>query len=138
MSSQESLRFLTALGCLSAGLAVAAGAFGAHMLKSMLEPSMLTVFETAVRYQMYHAIGMVAAGLAGRAFDRAQVARAGWCFAAGTVLFCGSLYGVSLLGIRWLGAITPIGGLAFITGWSLFGWSVWRRSMSSHDTESAR
>ena len=135
MVSQQSLRLLTALGCFSAGLAVAAGAFGAHMLKSVLEPPMLTVFETAARYQMYHSLGMVAVGLAGRAFDRPQVARAGWCFAAGMLLFCGSLYGVSLLGIRWLGAITPIGGLAFITGWSLFGWSVWRGTMSLHDRE---
>jgi uncharacterized membrane protein YgdD (TMEM256/DUF423 family) len=87
---------------------------------------MLAVFETAARYQMYHALGIIAAGLAGQVFGCPQVARAGWCFAAGVLLFCGSLYGVSLLGIRWLGAMTPIGGLAFIMGWSLFGWSIWR------------
>jgi len=113
-----------------AALAVAAGAFGAHMLKSILDPPMLAVFETAARYQMYHALGIIAAGLAGRLFDRPQVARAGWCFAAGVLLFCGSLYGVSLLGIRWLGAVTPVGGLAFIAGWSLFGWSIWRETIS--------
>lgn len=133
MSSQGALRSLTTLGCLLAGLAVAAGAFGAHMLKSMLEPAMLTVFETAARYQMYHSLGMVATGLAGRAFDCPQVARAGWCFAAGMILFCGSLYCVSLLGIRWLGAITPIGGLAFIAGWSLLGWYVWCGTVSPND-----
>jgi uncharacterized membrane protein YgdD (TMEM256/DUF423 family) len=106
------------------------------MLKTVLEPAMLSVFETAARYQMYHSFGLVAVGLAGQVFNRPHVARAGWCFAAGMVLFCGSLYGVSLLGIRWLGAITPIGGLAFIAGWSLFGWYVWRETKSPQDGES--
>lgn len=130
MQSRRSCQTLIAVGCLLAALAVAAGAFGAHMLKSILDPPMLAVFETAARYQMYHALGIIAAGLAGRVFDRPQVARAGWCFAAGVLLFCGSLYGVSLLGIRWLGAVTPVGGLAFIAGWSLFGWSIWREAIS--------
>jgi len=103
------------------------------MLKSVLDPPMLTVFETAARYQMYHALGMIAVGLAGQIGRHPQIARAGWCFAAGIVLFCGSLYGVSLLGIRWLGAMTPIGGLAFITGWSLLGWHAWREKLSEHD-----
>lgn len=100
------------------------------MLKTVLDPPMLAVFETAARYQMYHALGIIAAGLAGQIFMCHQVARAGWCFAAGVLLFCGSLYGVSLLGIRWLGAVTPVGGLAFIAGWSLFGWSIWRETIS--------
>lgn len=100
------------------------------MLKSALDPSMLAVFETAARYQMYHSLGMVAVGLAGQAFDRPRMGRAGWCFAAGMALFCGSLYCVSLLGIRWLGAITPLGGLAFIAGWSLCAWEVWREADS--------
>ncbi len=130
MQSRRSCQTLIAVGCLLAALAVAAGAFGAHMLKSILDPPMLAVFETAARYQMYHALGIIAAGLAGCMFDRPQVARAGWCFAAGVLLFCGSLYGVSLLGIRWLGAVTPVGGLAFIAGWSLFGWSIWREAIS--------
>lgn len=130
MQSRRSCQTLIAVGCLLAALAVAAGAFGAHMLKSILDSPMLAVFETAARYQMYHALGIIAAGLAGRVFDRPQVARAGWCFAAGVLLFCGSLYGVSLLGIRWLGAVTPVGGLAFIAGWSLFGWSIWRETIS--------
>lgn len=136
MSSQRSLRSLMGLGCFLAGLSVAAGAFGAHMLKTVLEPAMLSVFETAARYQMYHSLGLVAVGLAGQVFNRPHVVRAGWCFAAGMVLFCGSLYGVSLLGIRWLGAITPIGGVAFIAGWSLFGWYVWRETKSPQDCES--
>ncbi|MEQ1796274.1 MAG: DUF423 domain-containing protein [Nitrospira sp.] len=133
MQSRRSCQTLIGIGSLLAALAVAAGAFGAHMLKAVLDPPMLAVFETAARYQMYHALGMIAVGLAGQVFACPQVARAGWCLAAGTFLFCGSLYGVSLLGIRWLGAITPIGGLAFITGWSLFGWYVWREKMSTQD-----
>ncbi len=129
MQSRRSCQTLIACGSLFAALAVAAGAFGAHMLKPILDPPMLAVFETAVRYQMYHALGMIAVGMVGQVFGCLQVARAGWCFAAGIFLFCGSLYGVSLLGIRWLGAMTPIGGLAFMTGWSLFGWSVWREQV---------
>ncbi len=133
MQSRRSCQTLIALGSLFAALAVAAGAFGAHMLKPMLDPPMLAVFETAARYQMYHALGMIAVGLAGQVFGGPQVVRAGWCFAAGIFLFCGSLYGVSLLGIRWLGALTPIGGLAFITGWSLFGWYVWREKVVTRE-----
>lgn len=131
MQSRRSCQTLIAVGSLGAALAVAAGAFGAHMLKAVLDPPMLAVFETAARYQMYHALGMIAVGLAGQGFGCPQVVRAGWCFAAGILLFCGSLYGVSLLGIRWLGAMTPIGGLAFIIGWSLLGWYVWREKMST-------
>ena len=133
MQSRRSCQTLIAIGSLLAALAVAAGAFGAHMLKQVLDPPMLAVFETAARYQMYHALGMVAVGLAGQVFGCPQAVRAGWCFAAGILLFCGSLYGVSLSGIRWLGAVTPIGGLAFILGWSLLGWYVWREKMSTQD-----
>ena len=133
MQSRRSSQMLMAIGSLLAALAVAAGAFGAHMLKAILEPPMLAVFETAARYQMYHALGMIAVGLAGKIDGCPQLARAGWCFAAGILLFCGSLYGVSLLGIRWLGAMTPVGGLAFIAGWSLFGWYVWREKMPAQD-----
>lgn len=133
MQSRRTCQTLIAVGSLLAALAVAAGAFGAHMLKSILDPPMLAVFETAARYQMYHALGIIAVGVAGQVFGSPQVARAGWCFAAGIFLFCGSLYGVSLLGIRWLGAMTPIGGLAFITGWSLFGWSIWREERATPD-----
>ena len=133
MQSRRSCQTLIAVGSLFAALAVAAGAFGAHMLKSILDPPMLAVFETAARYQIYHALGMIAVGLAGQVFGCFQVARAGWCFAAGMFLFCGSLYAVSLLGIRGLGAVTPLGGLAFIIGWSLFGWSIWRETRATPD-----
>jgi uncharacterized membrane protein YgdD (TMEM256/DUF423 family) len=122
MTSETTFRRLALLGSLLAGLGVAAGAFGAHMLKGVLEPPMLAVYDTATRYQMYHAFGMLLAGVAARICNDARFALAGWLFLTGTVLFCGSLYAVALLGVRWLGAITPLGGAAFIVGWALLGW----------------
>lgn len=125
-TSHVVFRRLALLGAILAGLGVAAGAFGAHMLKSVLDPPMLAVYDTATRYQMYHAFGMLLSGLAARLCNDARFALAGWMFAAGTLLFCGSLYAVALLGIRWLGAITPVGGAAFIVGWGLLGWRAWK------------
>jgi uncharacterized membrane protein YgdD (TMEM256/DUF423 family) len=119
-------RRLIAIGCIVAGVGVAAGAFGAHMLKTILEPSALAAYDTGTRYQMYHAFGMILAGIALRAFNDPRLATAGWFFAAGMVMFCGSLYGITLAGLKWLGPITPLGGLTFIIGWGLFGWRVWR------------
>ncbi|MFO0707579.1 MAG: DUF423 domain-containing protein [Nitrospira sp.] len=130
MQSRRTCQSIIALGSLCAGLSVAAGAFGAHMLKAILEPSMLAVFETGARYQMYHGLGMVAAGVAGLVLDRPKLTRAGWSFAFGMLLFCGSLYGVSLLGLRWLGAITPVGGACFIAGWAIFAWEAWQSAAS--------
>lgn len=104
-------------GCCSAALGVAAGAFGAHGLKSMLSPDMLQVYETAVRYQMYHAFGLMVAGLMSAASNESKVRFAGYCFIIGTVVFSGSLYALTLTGIRWFGAATPFGGIAFIAGW---------------------
>jgi uncharacterized membrane protein YgdD (TMEM256/DUF423 family) len=98
-------------------LGVAAGAFGAHGLKERLTPDLLAVWETAVRYQIYHALGLLAlAALWDRLSARASTA--GWCFLLGTLVFSGSLYALSLTGIRKLGAITPIGGLLFLAGWA--------------------
>lgn len=114
------------MGCVCAALGVAAGAFGAHMLKDLLEPPMLAVYDTATRYQMYHAFGIVLSGFAVRVSGDARVAVAGWMFLAGIVLFSGSLYGVALLGVRRLGAVTPLGGVAFILGWSVLAWRMWR------------
>ena len=122
MDVDASSRWLVLIGCVSAGLGVAAGAFGAHMLKDLLEPNMLAVYDTATRYQMYHAFGLVLTGLVVRVGRDRGVVKAGWLFLAGTLLFCGSLYGVSLLGIRWLGAVTPVGGVLFIVGWLVLGW----------------
>lgn len=123
----ESLsRRLIAIGCIVAGVGVAAGAFGAHMLKTILEPPMLAAYDTATRYQMYHAFGMVLVGIAMRVYGDRRLAMAGWLFVTGMVLFCGSLYGIALAGLKWLGPITPLGGLTFIIGWGIFGWRVWQ------------
>lgn len=105
------------LGALLGGLSVAFGAFGAHALRNQLEPRMLEVFETAVRYQMYHALALFAASwiYAQTQAPAAQVA--GWAFVVGTLLFSGSLYVMTFTGIRALGVVTPIGGLAFLAGW---------------------
>jgi uncharacterized membrane protein YgdD (TMEM256/DUF423 family) len=114
------------LGTLFAGLAVAAGAFGAHFLKGILDPPMLTAFETAARYQMYHALGLCIVSWAIERYPHRRFATVGWLFTAGILLFSGSLYGLSLAGWRWLGLVTPLGGAAFIAGWALFAWNVWR------------
>lgn len=99
-------------------LAVVFGAFGAHALRNTLSPQMLETFEVAVRYQMYHSLALIAAAWAATQWDTPLTSASGWCFIAGILIFSGSLYVLSLTGIRWLGAITPIGGLAFIAGWA--------------------
>jgi uncharacterized membrane protein YgdD (TMEM256/DUF423 family) len=122
-------RFFLALGAASALVAVVAGAFGAHALRARLSPDLLEVFETAARYQMYHALALLAVGLV---LSRVSVGggawlgAAGWLFLAGTLLFSGSLYALALSGVRWLGAVTPFGGAAFILGWALLAVAVWR------------
>jgi uncharacterized membrane protein YgdD (TMEM256/DUF423 family) len=110
-------RLFATLGAVSAFLAVAAGAFGAHALRTRLSPDLLAVFETAARYQMYHALGLVAVAWVVTRWPGPWPMRAGWLFVAGTVLFSGSLYALALTGVRWLGAITPLGGLGFLAGW---------------------
>ena len=105
------------LGALSAGIAVAAGAFGAHALRSRLDPASLAVFETAARYQMYHALALLAVAWVAARWPGPLPQWAGWLFVLGTVLFSGSLYALALSGTRWLGAITPLGGTAFLAGW---------------------
>jgi uncharacterized membrane protein YgdD (TMEM256/DUF423 family) len=119
------VRFWWISGSMLAGLAVAAGAFGAHALKTRLTADLLLVFETAVRYQMYHALGLLAVAVALDRWPEAHFQAAGWLLLAGIVLFSGSLYALSLTGIRVLGAITPLGGLCFLAGWALLAWSVW-------------
>jgi len=105
------------LGALSGFVSVAAGAFGAHALKARLGPELLAVFETGARYQLYHALALVAAGWASARFPGGAASAAGWLFLAGTLLFSGSLYALALSGVRWLGAVTPLGGVAFLAGW---------------------
>jgi uncharacterized membrane protein YgdD (TMEM256/DUF423 family) len=111
-------RFLAASGAISGGVGVAAGAFGAHALRARLEPGLLAVFETGARYQMYHALALLAAAWLAGAGAPAQAAWAGRLFIAGTVLFSGSLYVLALTGISAFGVITPLGGVAFIAGWA--------------------
>jgi uncharacterized membrane protein YgdD (TMEM256/DUF423 family) len=119
-------RLFFIMGAASAFLGVAFGAFGAHGLKSRLSAEMLSTFEVGVRYQMYHALALLFVAWAlGRWPGTAPVA-AGWLFVAGTLLFSGSLYLLSLTGVRWLGAITPLGGLAFLAGWLCLAWGAWR------------
>jgi uncharacterized membrane protein YgdD (TMEM256/DUF423 family) len=110
-------RLFLSLGALSAGISVAAGAFGAHALKERVEPRLLEVFETAARYQMYHALGMVVVAWVASRWPGTLATSSGWLFVAGTLLFSGSLYAMTFTGIRALGAITPLGGVCFIAGW---------------------
>ena len=108
--------------CLGAGfalLAVAIGAFAAHALKTKLSEEMLAIFEIGARYQMYHALGLIAVAWTLSQWNSQLVLAAGWLFVAGIAVFSGSLYTLSLTGVRQLGAITPIGGVAFIIGWFL-------------------
>ncbi len=106
------------IGSVSAGISVAAGAFGAHALRERVEPRLLEVFETAARYQMYHALALLVVAWASTRFPGSLVTASGWLFLAGTVLFSGSLYAMTFTGIRALGAITPLGGVCFIAGWA--------------------
>ncbi len=112
------------LGAASAFLGVAIGAFAAHALKSRLSADMLGIFEVGVRYQMYHAIGLCI--VAWVVSHTPSASASGWLFCAGTILFSGSLYALSLTGKSWLGAITPVGGLCFLAGWAWLGWAVWK------------
>lgn len=110
-----------ATGALAAGIGVALGAFGAHGLKGRVEADMLAVFETGVRYHLVHALGLVAVAWAAERWGGGWVSFAGSAFVFGILVFSGSLYLLALTGARWLGAITPLGGLAFIVGWAALG-----------------
>jgi len=110
-------RLFWMLGSFFAFLAVAAGAFGAHALRARLTPDLLAIFETGARYQMYHALALLAVAWAATRWPGPAVTAAGWLFVAGIVIFSGSLYALALSGVRWLGAITPFGGVAFLAGW---------------------
>ena len=117
-------RLFFAVASIFAAFAVAGGAFGAHALKGKLTESALSSFETGVRYQMYHALALLAVAFLVNQYPEAKgLATVGWCFIAGTILFSGSIYGLSLGGIKALGPVTPLGGVAFIVGWSLLAWS---------------
>lgn len=107
------------LGCIFGFLSVALGAFGSHALKERLTADLLAVYQTAVQYQFWHAIALICFGLWSKQSGEASQGPS-WCFALGIVVFSGSLYALSLTGIRFFGAITPIGGLLFLAGWAWF------------------
>lgn len=115
------------IGSIAMALAVGLGAFGAHGLKEMLTDEMLEIFETGVKYHFYHAIGLLIVGLVAQLIpDSSLLQWSGWLMLAGIIIFSGSLYILSVSGIRWMGAITPIGGLCFILGWILLALASWQ------------
>ncbi len=120
------MKLFVVLGAINAFIAVAAGAFGAHGLKARLPADLLVTFETGARYHLFHALGLVAVGIVAHLRPQPLIHWAGWAMFAGIVLFSGSLYVLALSGVRWLGAITPLGGLGFLTGWLLLAVGVWR------------
>ena len=119
-------RALAVTGAAAALVAVAAGAFGAHGLEGRVEPELLDVFETGVRYHMWHALALLAAASAAARWPDPLWGAAGGLFALGIVVFSGSLYALTLTGARWLGAVTPLGGLAFLAGWACAALAAWR------------
>lgn len=118
-------RLFVLLGCVSAFIAVGAGAFGAHALRSSLEPRLLDTFEIAVRYQMYHSLALLAVAWLSQKSGSNLVPIAGYLFLAGILLFSGSLYAYCLSGARVLAMVTPLGGLCFIVAWALLAWAGW-------------
>lgn len=117
---------LLAAAALLGFLSVALGAFGAHALKQIIDPPSLAIFETGVRYQFYHVFAIALAGILYGSFPDKKILLAGNLFLLGTCLFSGSLYILAISGIRWLGAITPLGGVSYMAGWLLLAWSVLR------------
>lgn len=118
-------RVFFGMGAVSAAIAVALGAFAAHGLRARISADALATFETGARYHLYHALALLAVGWACTRWPSAWTGASGWLFVAGTVLFSGSLYLLAVTGVRALGAITPLGGLAFILGWLALAWSAW-------------
>lgn len=116
-------RVFLLLGAVYGLLGVAFGAFGAHALRERLAPDLLAVYRTGVEYQFYHAFALLAVGLLCSVRPVPGLGVAGWCFAAGVLLFSGSLYLLALSGTRWLGAVTPLGGVLFMAGWAALIWS---------------
>lgn len=113
------------LGAINAFLCVAFGAFGAHSLKQTLSADMLTVYQTGVQYHFYHALGLIVVGLVLLHFPKSRsIALSGWLMFSGIILFSVSLYALSLTGIRGLGAITPLGGIAFLSAWALLAYGI--------------
>lgn len=116
-------RIFFALGSIFGLLGVALGAFGAHGLRGTLSAADLAIFETGVRYQLIHAVALLAAAWASTRWPSGTVTVAGWLLVAGILVFSGSLYVLVLTGLRWMGAITPLGGVSFLVAWALLAWS---------------
>jgi uncharacterized membrane protein YgdD (TMEM256/DUF423 family) len=119
-------RTFVLLGAVSGLVAVAVGAFGAHLLRDRIGPDLMRVFETGERMQLFHTLALFAVAWVASRWPGPAAGAAGWLFVAGIVLFCGSLYLLALTGQRWLGAVTPLGGLCFLAGWAALGWAVLR------------
>jgi uncharacterized membrane protein YgdD (TMEM256/DUF423 family) len=123
MSARLALSFAAAL----LFAAVALGAFGAHALKARLAPDALAIYQTAVQYHFWHALGLLAVGiLLLQKPDSGALAASAWLLVAGILIFCGSLYALALTGSRGWGAVTPVGGAAFLAAWAALGWAAWR------------
>ena len=116
-------RHLVAAGAINMFIAVAAGAFGAHALKQILSAEMLAVWQTAAHYQMIHALGLIAIAILMPRYQTVLLKRAGLIMLIGILIFSGSLYALAISGTRVLGAITPIGGLAFLVAWAMLTWA---------------
>ena len=119
-------RVFVGLGAIIAAVGVAAGAFGAHALADSVTPERIDVFETAARYHQVHALAIIAVGLIAANWPSSRVNAAGYLFLAGVVLFSGSLYVLVLTDTAWLGAVTPLGGVALIAGWCFLAWGAWQ------------
>ncbi|HEY7897746.1 MAG TPA: DUF423 domain-containing protein [Gemmatimonadaceae bacterium] len=129
---QPVARLFILLGSVNAALAVILGAFGAHMLKARLSPEMLNVYQVGSHYHFYHAIGMLVVGLlAAQLHNDGAVQLSGFLMLAGIVLFSGSLYLLAVTGLTWLGAVAPLGGLAFIAAWVVLAVAVLRATTST-------
>jgi uncharacterized membrane protein YgdD (TMEM256/DUF423 family) len=121
-------RVFFSAGCVFGLLGVALGAFGAHALKARLAPELLATFEVGVRYQLIHALALLAVAWACTRWPSKRTSASGWLFIAGTLLFSGSLYALSWSGVRGLGAVTPLGGVALLAGWACLLCAPWQRT----------
>lgn len=119
----QNIKLFLVIAGISGFLSVALGAFGAHGLKDKLSPEMMEIFQKGVQYQFYHTFALLAVAILWKLFPEANLFNtSAWLFIAGIIIFSGSLYVLSLSGVRWLGAITPVGGLCFLAGWLLLFW----------------
>ncbi|MFY7928564.1 MAG: DUF423 domain-containing protein [Oligoflexus sp.] len=123
--------FWVGLGALFGALGVGLGAFGAHALKARLSPEDLAIFEVGVRYQMYHGLALIGLGFVASKIDSGLIRTAGWLFVVGIIIFSGSLYTLVLSGMRVLGAVTPIGGVAIIIAWILLAIAAFKTHFSN-------